>query len=463
MSTSLLDKPWPWLVAALVLVAVFLGSLSEVDEDADPRPLGTVADVEALAERDDLNILFILIDTLRADHLSSYGYEHKTTPGLDYLASAGVRFPRHLSQSTWTKASMASLWSAMLPTRTGVTRFDHVMPAEAVLAAEALKEGGYKTVAIYRNGWVAPTFGFEQGFDIYTRPVAEAPSAEAMAENPAINPQGTDEQVIESAVEFLRIHGDERWFLYLHLMDLHEYIYDVEAAKFGDSYMGSYDNSLLWTDTTIRIFMQYVMEAGYLDNTMVVITSDHGEGFGEHGLEGHARHVYKETTEVPFIIGFPFRLESGVSVDVRSRNIDVIPTILDLVGLEPIPGVDGKSLRPEILASLRGEPVPSDDLVGISHLDQNWGRRGEPAKPSVSVSDGSLRYVRSVDEEYLYDAERDASETTSYSDEDVEDLERLRKLADEYMATEPRYGEAPTRELNEFELNHLRALGYALP
>jgi glucan phosphoethanolaminetransferase (alkaline phosphatase superfamily) len=103
---------WPWFGAAALLVVVYLATLLEI-RPADPRPLGSLDDIERLSERDDLNVLFIVIDTLRADHLGAWGYERDTSPTIDWLAGSGVRFARQLSQSSWTKCSMASLWTGL--------------------------------------------------------------------------------------------------------------------------------------------------------------------------------------------------------------------------------------------------------------------------------------------------------------------------------------------------------------
>ena len=136
----------------------------------DPRSLGSADDIEGLAQRDDLNVLFILVDTLRAHRLGSYGYERDTSPTIDALAADGVRFARHLAQSSWTKCSMASLWTALYPARSRITRFEDVIPETATLPAEILREAGFRTSGLYRNGWVAPNFGFAQGFEIYHSP-----------------------------------------------------------------------------------------------------------------------------------------------------------------------------------------------------------------------------------------------------------------------------------------------------
>ena len=468
MQGRLLDQRWPWAVAAGLIVLAFLSTLVEfhLPGDYDTRPPGTAADIAALAEREDLNLLFLLIDTLRAEHLGSYGYARDTSPTLDRFAASGVRFDRHLAQSSWTKASMASLWMGMNPMRSGITRFDHVIPEEAVLPAEVLRDAGFHTVGLFRNGWVAPTFGFDQGFEVYKRPTKIPVPAGIRRENPTLMDGGTDESLAQAAEEFLRLRRRDRWFLYLHMMDVHEYVYDEESALFGVHYSDVYDNSIRWTDGVIEYLLAKLSEFELLDRTLVVVVSDHGEAFGERGFEGHARKVYRETTEVPWLLFFPFRLEPGIVVQGRTRNIDVWPTVLDLVGLE-LPGADGRSRVPEILAAARGEAAPNPDEPAIAHLDQHWARPGEDPSHTVAVSEGRLRYVR-VEQgaqtiEQLYDASTDPAELRDRAGERPEELRRLAELADGFLSEEPDWGDVPTREINNLELNHLRALGYVLP
>src|SRR5262245_65636577 len=288
---TLLQKPWPWLAAAGLVIAVYLGSLTIRVQGGDPRPLGNADAIAKLSERKDLNVLFVVIDTLRGERLGSYGYGRDTSPTLDLLARSGVRFAHHLAQSSWTKCSMASLWTSLYPAHNGVTRFDQVLPAEATLPAEILKQAGFHTVGLYRNGWVAPNFGFGQGFDIYDKPRSAGIPPSLKRQNPTLKESGTDDDAVNAAIEFLRVSGRERWFLYLHLMTVHEYTYDQATARFGTTYSDIYDNSILFTDQTLDRLFGYLAANGLLEHTIIVVAADHGEAFGARGFEGHARQV----------------------------------------------------------------------------------------------------------------------------------------------------------------------------
>jgi len=456
-----------------VLLLHLLGLLSIEVTNADPRPRGTAEDIRTLAERDDLNVLFVLTDTLRSHRMSAYGYERETTPTFDYMASTGVRFARHLAQSSWTKCSMASLWTGLYPQHTGVLRSPHGLPDAALMPAEILRDAGFRTAGIWRNGWVAPSFGFGQGFEVYERPPPSRVGPHMRIENPHIKLEGTDNDVVDASLEFLRIHGRERWFLYVHLMDVHQYLYDTRSALFGSSYSDIYDNSIRHTDEIIGQLLTHLVERGLLEKTLVVLASDHGEAFGERGIEGHAREVFRETTEVPLVIGFPFQLESGLVVDLRSRNVDIWPTILDLLALPELPEADGRSLVPSILAAAGTHP-PVDEVAGIAHLDRGWGRAELASRPAVAVSRGGFRYVlqRGTGDgddptrESLFDSRSDPLERKNVLSAHSEVAEALRGIATQYLESAPLpWGDAGPMnvEIDEEEAARLRALGYAIP
>ena len=455
-----------------VLILYLSGVLVIEVTNKDGRPKGTIDQVASLRDRKDLNVLFILTDTLRAQRLHTYGYERETSPTFDYVASTGVRFARHLAQSSWTKCSMASLWTGIYPQRTGVLRSPHAAPEAAMMPAEILRDAGFRTAGLWRNGWVSPQFGFSQGFEVYEKPTPKPIPRGVRAENPNITLEGTDSDVIDAAEEFLRVHGRERFFLYVHLMDVHQYMYDANSAVFGSNYTDIYDNSVLHTDRVIGRLLTLFAEQGLLQKTLIVMAADHGEAFGERGTEGHAREVFLEETDIPLIIGFPFKLEKGVVVESRTRNIDVWPTVLDLLGLRRLPDADGHSLVSTILASARGLPVP-DNEPGFAHLDRGWGRPEYPSRPAIAVVMGSYRFVLQLSPdarkdqriESLFDASTDPEELHNVIADHPEVADSLRKLADGYLESKPpEWASAPVDvDLGEKEAAELRALGYAVP
>ena len=467
---NILSQRWPWLVAASVVVLVFAAQFVEIAINLPPpeRPVGGLAEFEALAERSDTNVLFILTDTLRSDRLSTYGYDRATSPLFDELSENGAVFSRNIAQSSWTKCSMASLWTGLYPKAAGVTRFEDVLADNAEMPAEILKANGFVTTGLYRNGWVEGYFGFDQGFDVYTRPLSRPPSDSIRRANPTVKEVGSDLDAVHATKEFLRIHGKERWFLYLHLMDIHEYLYDEDSAIFGSDYSSVYDNSILRTNLVLDELYGYLEAEGYLENTLIVITADHGEAFGERGIEGHARWVYRETTEVPLIFSFPFKIPGGITVDRLTRNIDIWPTILDLLGIEGMEETDGVSQRPALLAAVAGEELEDTQDFALAHLDRNWGRKGAPVEDTVSVVGNGYRYVRLEDpegnvNEELFDLNNDPAELRNVLAEAGESVDRFRREAEAYLATDPRWDMPEDLEMDEMQLNQLRALGYSVP
>ena len=451
----------PWLLLILV------GCSESKDEKVEyVRPSGTVEDIVAFAQRDDTNVVFILIDTLRADHLSPYGYERDTSPVMAEMAESGVLFRQHISQSSWTKCSMASLWTGMYPARTGVIRTSHKIPEEATLPAEIFKDSGFRTAGIWRNSWIAPNFGFAQGFENYTMPAASKGANMARADSPNLLLQGSDADVILSTAGFLRAYGHERFFLYLHLMDVHQYVSSPDEAIFGTGYEDIYDNSILWTDKLIGFVLEELEERDLLDRTLVVIASDHGEAFGEHGIEGHARDVYGEVTQTPWIIQFPFALEGGIEVTSRTANVDVWPTLLELLGLPPLPDPDGRSRIPEIVAFEKGAAPPENEN-SFALLDKNWGQEQQESNPLVAINKGNWRLFRShlsPKKIELYDKAGDPAEEENVAESHPEVAEDLTELIlDHLEGPPPPWGDTtPSIELDDLQLNQLRALGYGV-
>jgi len=172
---------------------------------------------------------------------------------------------------------------------------------------------GFYTGGIWRNGWVGSNFGFNQGFDLYVRPIPNnsREEMELRRRNPGVGVvAGTDEDGTLSAIEFLDAHRQDRFFLYVHYMDVHQYVYDQTAAelRFGNGLSDAYDSAINWVDRNIGWLIHEIEKRNLFRKTIVVVSADHGEGFTEHG-GGHARTLYGELPHVPWIIALPFRLD----------------------------------------------------------------------------------------------------------------------------------------------------------
>ncbi|MDH5306498.1 MAG: sulfatase-like hydrolase/transferase, partial [Myxococcales bacterium] len=284
---------------------------------------------------------------------------------------------------------------------------------------------------------------------------------------PNITAQGSDADILVSALEFLRAHGHERWFLYLHLMDVHQYAYSEETALFGTNYLDSYDNAIRWVDSLLGHLFAALDERGLRERTLIVFSSDHGEAFGEHDGEGHARNVYGEVTTTPLILSFPFRLEPGIVVRERSENVDLWPTVLELVGLPALPDTDGASLVPQIAAAAKDTGGGDEDGIAFAQIDQTWGRNGMQPRPMVAFNDGRWRLIyRAADPKRseLFDISQDRKERNDVAAENPEVVEALAARASAYLESPPPpWGDdAPTVEVDEMLMNQLRALGYGV-
>jgi arylsulfatase A-like enzyme len=197
------------------------------------------------------------------------------------------------------------------------------------------------------------------------------------------------------------------------------------------------------------------------DKTILVIASDHGEAFGEHGREGHARDLYVETTRTPFIISFPFRLDPGIVVETSSENVDVWPTLLDLVGVAGFSEADGRSLVPQLLDDATSREHDED----FAQLDGTWGQIETAPRPIVAVREGPFRLIHRIDDsrpDELYDLESDPGERVSVAEANPEVTARLRERAQRYFEQDPAWESSMSLDLDEMDLGQLRALGYVI-
>jgi arylsulfatase A-like enzyme len=463
----LLDSPWPYLILAGLLLV--LGISSQFKLRPPPRPVGGLPELAALRERHDLNVIFLVVDALRADRLGAAGYPRPTTPHLDALASSGVRFAKTRAPSSWTKPAMASILTATSPTSNHILRWEDTVPEAATLPAEVFKAAGLRTLGLYRNEWLAPGFGFGQGFDNYHVPHAlkDSPTMRRAEGNPGNRLLGSDADLTQPAKQFLQTFGRERFFLYLHYMDVHQYASDASVPSFGTSHADQYDSAIVWVDQNIAELVQELERLDLARRTVIVITADHGEEFGEHGGEGHGRTLYREVVDVPWILVLPFRLERGLVMQEAVSSLDVFPTLFDLMGLPPLPGAQGRSARPLLEAALGGAAASAEaPAPAFAALDRTWGQRKAAPDRIVSISTADERLIRALDVPapiQRFDLARDPGETSNVADADPALRDRLLGLLSTELSRPPvAWGSAPPVELDRMQLEQLRALGYVV-
>lgn len=429
------------LVAFVVLEALAAG--------CERAPLAPQEAVDAI--RPGTSLVLIVIDTLRADWTTPYGFEEDTTPQLAEWAQRGVVFENVSAQSSWTKISMATLMTSLWPRSHAIREYDDALADGALTLAEVLSGAGYRAYGVQSNGWLHQSFGFHQGFERYVFPIG------AGARLPQSNVWPHVDRIVDEARRLLDAHPrGEPFFLYLHFMDVHEYAAPQEFHRFGTDARGSYLNAIRWVDDGLSRVEALLEERGMLDDTLLVVSSDHGEAFGENGKVGHAKNVLSTVLQVPLVVRMPVAM-TPVRVTTQVRNLDIAPTLLELLRV-PVPAsFEGRSLVPAIVGSDRDDAVDSVAALGLPLYPD--------ASVQISLRHGDWTYARNVppDEpaELLFDRSIDPGEDVDLSAREPAAVERLRGVLDEHLAGGAREDvrESGVRIDPEIE-RRLRAMGY---
>jgi arylsulfatase len=435
-----------------------------------------------------LNVLLITIDTLRADHLGAYGYARPTSPNIDRLAREGVLFRRAVSQWPKTSPSFASLMSGTYGHTHGLIRTTaQRMPDHPLMLAELLKAAGYQTWAAVANVNLARMFNFDQGFDTYLESWREE------------DEQRRTELVTRQGLELLsRASRDRPFFLWLHYFDPHARYqppgpYDgmfvgdrhfdpswqmpfqrevrkdlggiPTTARLGGEeriayYVAQYDAEIRYVDGQVGLLLAALKERGLDGDTLVILTSDHGESLGEHNyFFEHGRFPYDDCLHVPLIVRLPGRRSGEVRSPVQL--IDLLPTVLDLTGLPPDPEAEGKSLRRPLEGGRTGGPL-WEYAFSESGYSRDYQRSitGERYK-LIYVPDEADRAVMKRSELELYDLQEDPGETRNLAGERPEVAAQLRERLARWIGEGGTGSAAPTAVRIEPEAERqLRSLGY---
>lgn len=465
------------------------------------------------------NVVLISLDTVRADHLSCYGYERSTTPNIDAIAREGVIFTNCTSTSSWTLPSHASVFTSLYPSVHGAESADAVLNPAAKTMAEYLRELGYVTIGVISAPWLNAHFGFDPGFDIYDDytfdldrdfDIFQRCFPELDRYDPALRNyllEGFESSVITAAASahLERAEADNRpFFLFINYYDAHHNYtppwpysarfhdegqgitagriegwlekmhgtedwlngtMDFERTGTGEitQIMALYDGEIAYVDEQVGWLVERLKREGEYANTVFLIFGDHGEEFLEHGGLEHWRTLYREVVHVPLIMAGP-GIPRGIRLDQPVSLVDVLPTLLRLVGGEIADSFQGRDLLQEAAASsATSMPVFCDVIVGFT---------GVPPRRLQGVIWDRWKVILNLDDNSveLYNLQIDPGEKLNVADEHPDlvgilrdeltafdsENEQLRSALESGAGTLP----PPTAEELESIRARLRSLGY---
>jgi arylsulfatase A-like enzyme len=393
--------------------------------------------------QDQPNIIFIIFDALRADHVSAYGYPRQTTPTVDSrLAAKGVLFSEATAISSWTKISNASMLSSRLPMELFAVweqTNDPILNSQTLLA-EYLRDAGYNTAGFIDSWFMRAQFGFAQGFDTYEIVGVDGDSINNLAIT------WLDEHGYQSG------NSGDPLFLFLYYYDPHsefvppppfdtmfdpDYTGPITGEIFGhgkdvvsgdlilserdlEHVIALYDGDIAYSDHFLNIMLDDLETRGFLENSLIVFSSDHGEMFGEHDKWIHRNSLYEEVLRVPLIFRYDGILPEATVFSPPVDHLDVTPTILDLAGIPIPPHMQGRSLVPlmtgaktslterPIYALMAGENDPHGDAYWIAPRVNLYSVKEDGYK-LIHTQQSSEHEVFAVEAESLYERENVAN------------------------------------------------------
>ena len=397
------------------------------------------------------NVLLITIDTLRADRLGIYGATNVATPNMDRLAREGAFARQAMAHVPLTRPSHVSIFTGLYPAEHGIR--DNVSPALASgvpLLSEQFKKHDFATGAFVASVVLTRQSGLARGFDRYSDRF-EIGEDDARFLN-TIQKRG-DEVAAEAAGWIREQKG--RFFAWVHLYDPHD-PYEPPgryAVQYADR---PYDGEVAWSDELVGRLLEALGDANAADNTLVVVTSDHGEGLGEHGEDVHGYFVYETTLRVPLVIHGP-GVKAGTSIDPVARSIDLFPTMLEMAGLgQDMPRHSGRSLRAALSGErIEEEPAFAESLVPLVHYGWSDLR---------VVRDGRWKFILAPRAE-LYDLDRDPRELQNLADAEPARARAMRAGLEERLRAEQTTArsDAAAAAIPPDLLEKLGALGYVSP
>ncbi|MHC5093668.1 MAG: sulfatase-like hydrolase/transferase [Planctomycetota bacterium] len=391
------------------------------------------------------HVVIISMDTTRADYLSCYGYEHKTTPNIDAVAAEAVRFEHVIAPIPLTLPSHSTMMTGTIPPRHGIhDNLNYSLGDSNVTLAEMLQAKGYTTGGIISSYVLEDTFGLNQGFDTYDDEFDETITDAAGA-------QRRGGEVSEHAIRWLDENRRDSFFLFLHYYDPHIEYTPPEpfASMFKDNL---YAGEIAYADHCIGQVITKLKSLGLYDSTLLIITGDHGEGLGDHVELAHSYYIYQESIHVPLIIKLPGQHKAKTVKDVAGL-VDITPTVCSLLNLGLPEPIDGKDLSPYLwheTPESEDRYIYSESLIATKYN----------ASPLLAVTGNRFKYIQTARPE-LYDLIEDPGETRNLVDVQPQRARILQDMLgvmlEESLAADTTDSKL---ELDDESLKKLESLGY---
>lgn len=388
-------------------------------------------------------VILISVDTLRADHLSCYQAGRRPTPHIDALAKEGTLFSQVSSPFPLTLPAHAALLTSTYPFTNGVQDNGVPLPSSAVTLATVLKNAGYKTAAFVGSFVLDRRFGLSRGFDVYDGPIDlhnKATAAPLERKRPGA-------QTAEAAMQWVERNSTTPFFLFLHLYDLH-LPYDLPqdpALRHGET---GYTAELAYEDRVLGDFLAFLERRGLLEKALIVFTSDHGEGLGDHGESTHGYFLYQSTVHVPLLIHWPsaFTRFPHERVDQAASLLDVAPTILDAIDLP----------RP---AEMRGRTLIAAGGAGEVYSESLYARNHFGCAAIRSLRAGQYKYIEAPKPE-LYDLSTDPNELRNLFEQQRSKATSMGEQIAALRAASPSGNSTKPPSPKPDAVDALRSLGY---
>lgn len=502
-------------LASTVLLTVFLFSLTwpnlQFSDGSFSSSNLTTSRQEQPASTELPNVVLIVIDALRADHVSAYGYERQTTPNIDRLAAEGIKFTEAVADAPWTLPSHASLFTGLPVSAHGVDSTWTRLNGNLDTLAETLSEIGYYTIGISNNFWVSASNNFTQGFREYFTfrrngnsnhkkefvlpKLVETLTFRLGLDNlahvverdfMALDDNGAAETNIIAGDFFNRVASESSpFFLFINYMEVHtpygvtesadRYLDDLGVSK-ADAYTrrdavfmqtdeqylkettvnendqkimaALYDGDLFYMDKKVGELADFLRELELLDDTIFIITSDHGENLGEHGVLVHKFDIHRTLTHIPLIIRYPENFAPG-SIDSNPVQLsDIFSTIMQIINVREFPE-PGQYSQPSLLTTDPSRVVYSQanwklDFINEAHFVSKMAESSSRDPRYLggvwkSIYRKGISYIETPLDTYLYDIKKDPREQYDLNSDNPEMTEKMRSLMRQYISTLPQY------------------------